>query len=86
MKELRDLLLKLSDDQLDAKMHPLIQKWDEQPKAIQILEVLDHCINASLASGFVVATLQAFLEVAMKSENTDLASLVKLAIWRKGVS
>ena len=51
MKALKEALLKAPDSQLDACMFPLIEKWDDNPTALQILEVLDECIYSALASG-----------------------------------
>lgn len=83
MKELRDYLLKAPDTQLDAAMKPLIEKWDDEPTPLQVLEVLDHCIHGSLASGFVVAALQAVYDVQCKKANTTHEEVVKQATWRE---
>src|SRR5579885_3852675 len=83
VKELRDYLLKAPDSQLDAAVKPLIEKWDEEPTPLQILEPLDLCINGSLASGFVVATLQAVYDVQCKKFNTTHEEVVKQATWRE---
>lgn len=78
-----ELLLMGSDSMLDASMHPLIRKWDEEPTAIQILEVLDHCIHGALASGFVVKALQVAYDLACIRESTTHEEVVKLATWRE---
>ena len=57
MSELTDLLCSGSDRQLDASMHPLIRAWEDPPKAVQVLEVLDLCIHDSLCSEFIVRVL-----------------------------
>lgn len=82
--EIAACLLQLSDNQLDASMKPLIEKWSGTPTAVQILEVLDHCIHASLASGFVVTVLQALYDDACKNEGTTHEVVVKNATWRQG--
>ena len=82
MRELVDLLLKAPDSQLDASMKPLIEKWSDPPKAIEILEVLDHCIHGSLASGFLVAALQAVYASTLKAEGTTHEALLPRATWR----
>lgn len=82
MGELATLLLSSSDRQLDAAMFPLIAKWDEEPTALQILEVLDHCIHGSLASGFVESTLQVVYDMALKREGKTHEDMVPLATWR----
>jgi hypothetical protein len=82
MSELGDLLLGSSNTQLDALMKPLVRKWSDPPKAIEILEVLDYCIRGSLASGFIVATLQVVYDSALKTEGTTHEALLPLATWR----
>ena len=82
MSDIRDMLCQLDDRNLDASMFPLIRKWDVPAKAIQILEVLDHCIHGSLASGFIVKTLQVLYDIALKNENVTHEQLVPLATWR----
>lgn len=83
MTKLIDTLLEAPDTQLDAAMKPLIKKWQvPQPTPIQILEVLDHCINGSLASDFVVTLLQALYANACKKAGTTHDEVAKLATWR----
>lgn len=79
---LKQLMLEAPDGQLDKSMLPLIENWDDEPKAIQILEVLDKCIHYGLASGFVVSSLQIMLEFAMKDQDVTLEQLEPLAVWR----
>lgn len=81
--ELVEVLLTASDRQLDASMKPLIKKWDDPPTPIQILEVLDYCIHGALASGFMVAALQAIYDSTCKKNNTTHEEVVKYAVWRK---
>jgi hypothetical protein len=81
--ELKEHLLVAPDGHLDASMKPLIEKWNDTPTAIQILEVLDHCIYSALASGIVVTLLQTMLEYALKNENKVLSDIEPLATWRK---
>lgn len=82
MGDLATLLLESSDRQIDASMHSLIRTWDEEPTARQILEVLDHCIYGSLASGFIVSTLQVLYDVACKREGVTHEDVIKDAPWR----
>ena len=79
---MKQLMLEAPDGQLDASMMPLIEKWDDPPTSLQILEVLDKCINYGLASGFVVSALQIMLDTTMINEETTLEQLVPLAVWR----
>ena len=82
MNKFKEALLKAPDSQLDSSMFPLIEKWDDEPTPIQILEVLDKCIFASLASGFTIVLLENLLDMALKREKTTLEEVVKLATWR----
>jgi hypothetical protein len=82
LSDLKALLLEAPNDHLDHSMFPLIEKWDDEPKAIQILEVLDKCIYYALASGFAVQALQVMLVTATTNENTTLEQLEQLATWR----
>lgn len=81
-KEIKDYLLLSPDSQLDSSMKSLIERWDSTPTSLQILEVLDQCIYASLASGFVVATLQTLYDAQLKVEGKTHQDNVPLAIWR----
>lgn len=83
MRELADTLTSFSDRELDARMFPLIRKWDEEPTALQILEVLDACIYGALASGFVVASLQLLYDAACKREGRTHEQVIADATWRK---
>lgn len=83
MSDMKSLLLEAPDTQLDAQMKPLIEKWDEVPKAIQILEVLDQCIYGSLASGFTVSVLQTLYHQALQREKLKSEDVEAQASWRK---
>jgi hypothetical protein len=63
-------------------MKPLVEKWSSPAKAIEILEVLDWCINGSLASGLVVTLLQKLYDAALETEGVTHADMEKLATWR----
>jgi hypothetical protein len=80
--KIKQHLLEAPDSHLDSSMKPLIQKWDEPAKSLQILEVLDHCIHGSLASGFVVSILQSFYDQALLDEDVTHESNVEYAKWR----
>lgn len=82
---MKAILLKAPPTQLDPSVFPLIATWDAEPKAVQILEVLDHVIFASLGSGFVVNLLQTLYETALLGENTTHEEVEKLAHWRKEI-
>jgi hypothetical protein len=82
MGELASIFLSMSDAALDAKAKLLIEKWDDEPTAKQILEVLDWCIHCALANGFVISSLQAFYDIACRREEKTHEELVKNASWR----
>ena len=82
MSDLIDALMAAPDTQLDAAMKPYIQKWSDPPTATQVLEVLDHCIHASLASSVVVQILQSLYEDACSRSGLLHEDVVKHAIWR----
>ena len=79
MHDLTQLLLTVP---MDASMRPLVQKWDDPPKAIQILEVLDHCIHGALAAGAVLTLLRFGYQQALDREGTTHEAVVTLATWR----
>lgn len=82
MKELVAVLLEAPDSQLAAVVKPYIRKWSEPPTALQVLEVVDYCINGALSSGVVLASLQVLYEQRCKAEGTTHVEVVKLATWR----
>lgn len=80
---MKEMLLQAPDGHLDPSMFPYIEQWSDEPTALQILEVLDKCVFAALASGFVIQVLETMLDTAMRAENTTHEELVKKASWRK---
>jgi|SRR5579859_1617861 len=78
-------LLAAPDTQLDACVKPLIEQWDDEPTAYQILEVLDHCIYGPLASGFVIRVLQGMCNQALENEGKTHEEAYAYAVrhWRK---
>lgn len=82
MREVIDGLLKFSDAQLDPAMRVKIMAWDAFPTALQVLEVLDHCVHGALASGFVIKVLEIIFSDALKRQGLLREDVVKLAVWR----
>lgn len=80
---IKELLLKAPDYQIDESMKEKIKSWSDPIKAVEILEVLDHCIFASLASGFIIKTLQLLYDIALRDEGTTHEEVVKSATWRE---
>ena len=84
MKELKELLLQAPDGHIAQSALLTIEKWDEEPKAIQILETLDMCVHYGLSSGFATGVLEMLLNRALELENKTYEEIVELAVWRKG--
>jgi hypothetical protein len=84
MDNLKEMLLKAPDGQLDHCTFPLIQTWPDKgmPPAIKILELLDQCVHGGLASGFTINLLEIVLNTAIMEENTTYEEVVKQATWR----
>lgn len=80
--DLKELLLQSPDRELDARVKPYVEKWDDPPTTLQILEVLDLCVNGSLASGFMIKFFEVVLDEAIQREATTYDDVVKQAIWR----
>lgn len=82
MKELVAILLEAPESMIDSKMKPFIQKWSDPPTALQVLEVVDYCVNGSLSSGVALAALQVLYDQRCVAEGTTHAQVVKQAVWR----
>ena len=83
MSDMAILLLEAPEGQLDSSVFPLIEKWDEEPKSIQILEVLDQIVRYSLASDFVVQALDIMWKRAIEREGITMEECIALATWRE---
>ena len=82
MKNLKDILLSYFTESFNQSLREKIELWENPPKAIQILEILDECIYGALATGSIIIILEASLKNAMNKENTNLEELLKSATWR----
>ena len=82
MEKFVSLLMEAPEGQLDPKMKTYIEKWSDPPTAVQLLEVLDHCIHGGLASGMVIALLQGYYRSTLDNEKTTHEEVVKNATWR----
>jgi hypothetical protein len=79
---LKQMLLTAPETQLDHQMFPLIEKWDDEPTSLQLLEVLDQCIYFALASGFVITLLQNMYDLALEREGKTHEDDIPFATWR----
>jgi len=80
--DIKRLMLEAPDGQLDPSMFPLIEAWGNPPSSLQILEVIDHCIHAGLASGFTVSAFQTLLRIRLIEEGKKLEDITPFATWR----
>jgi hypothetical protein len=80
------MLMTAPKGQLDDSMRALVSKWSKPSGALEVLEVLDKCIHGSLASGIVVAVLQAAYEMACKREGKTHEEVAAGATWRAASS
>lgn len=82
MNEMKQLLLEAPEGHIAEPALELIIKWDDEPKAIQVLETLDACVQGGLSSGFVIGVLEAVLNSALEKEGMTYEDLIAQAIWR----
>ena len=82
MKEIVEQLKQAPEGQLDPSMKPLVEKWSDPPKAVEVLEVLDKCVHGSLASSFIMQLLQVVYDDALHTEGRKHFDVVKEATWR----
>jgi hypothetical protein len=82
LKGMTKVLVGAPDNELDNSMKTNIQSWSDPVTPIQILEVLDHCIHGSLASGFVVHLLQIMYDISCTFNKTTHEEVLKSAVWR----
>jgi len=83
MREFQMLLLMAPDTQLDESVKPLIEKWSDPPKALEILEVVDQVVRYALGSDFTVRVFDHLLKAAIVRESTTMEEVVKQATWRE---
>ncbi len=81
-KTIKEVFLEAPEEQIDKSVFPLIELWDDDPTAIQILRVLDQIVYTGAASEFVVTALDMMLQRAIVNEGQSLDELVKQAVWR----
>lgn len=67
-----DHLLKAPDRELDACTFKFISEWKMYVDSVDILYVLDICARYSLASGFMMKTLDLLLQETAKLEGKSL--------------
>ena len=84
-ESLKSLLITAPEDQLDPSLVSLVKSWDEEPTALQILELLDKAAFSAGASEFVMHVLQEFLSLALVEEDTTYEAVVAQAYWRHSV-
>lgn len=71
------------ESQADPCLLEMVQKWDKPaPTPIQMLEVIDAIVHASLASSFVLNICQKDYDSLLASHNTTHEEVAKNATWR----
>ncbi len=84
MHNLKDMILKAPEGQLAQSGKDIINKhWGSDPSALDILRLLDHCVNVAAGSSFVIKVLDIMLSQAIANEQTTMEQLAKQATWRK---
>lgn len=58
------------------------EKWDDEPTAIQLLEIVDHAVHWGAASDIAVKILDLYLRSALMREGKELEDILPLAVWR----
>lgn len=79
---LKNLFLEAPESQLDPLLKPIVERWDDPPTPLQILEVLDIAVNTGGGSSFAVTVLSLQYERSLKENNTTHEEVVKQATWR----
>ncbi len=79
---MKQLFLQAPDDEIAKEIIPLIEKWDDEPKAIQVLETLDAIFYNGTYSSFAVSSLELYLKNLLKEEEITYEELLKQAHWR----
>ena len=79
---MKQLYLQAPDDQIAKEIIPLIEKWDDEPKAIQVLETLDAIVYNGAGSSFAVSSLDLYVKQLLIKEGITYEELLKQAHWR----
>ena len=75
--------LEAPDGQLDTRLRDdVVNRWDDEPTAIQLLELLDKVKYTGGGSGFTVQSLKIMYDFTLKQEGKTHEDLVPLATWR----
>ena len=82
LKEFKYLFSNAPNDQIDETLKDRIKEWNEIPKAIEILQMLDYAVMYSLASEFAISVLEMALKVSLENENLTINDLLPQAWWR----
>ena len=86
MDPMAALILEAPKGQIDPSLKPLIEKWDEVPKSIQILEALDKAIHVGGASGFAMRLFNLLYADALEREDKTHEDNIPLAVWRNDLT
>lgn len=78
----KQILLSAPNHHLEQSMKDLIVTWDDPPTPLQILKVLDFCIQGALATGMMINILQDMHQKSCQQFNTSHEEVIKRAVWR----
>lgn len=79
---LKQHLLVAPAEVLSPLLLPIVERWNDPPTSIQLLELLDQCVHTGGAAGFVVMALETLMMATMKTEGVTSKDLLPLAVWR----
>lgn len=83
METMKELFARAPEVEIDPSLQPIIQRWDDEPSAVQVLELLDHGTHSGGLSDFVISALRIMLTQAMNSEGLAWNDLVAKVTWRE---
>lgn len=82
MDTIKSLLLEAPDGHMSASVKTLIEKWDDEPKSLNVLELLDAIVLTGGGSAFLMGILQELLTRTLNKEGVSLEETITLATWR----
>lgn len=80
---IKSIWKKAPDSSLSNELQSIIDRWNDDPSAIQVLELLDWAIHSGGANQFTVRVLETMLYARIKEEHTTYADVIARATWRK---
>lgn len=87
MRTIKEIWLTAPDGQFAIELKYLIEEWDDEPTATQLLKTLDYCAAYAGASTFTMQALNMMYESALTAEGTARSAVETLATlgWRASI-